>query len=751
MKSIAPILLCGILPVLEGCKHSPLTNPTLSGYVERDKCISCHEEIYNSYKGSHHDLAMDIATEETVLGNFDDYTFTHLGDAARFFRKGNQFFVYTKGAKGKYSEFKVKYVFGWTPLQQYLIEFPRGHYQVLPFCWDSQPLEQGGQRWFHIYDQERIPHNDILFWTGKQQNWNHVCAECHSTDLKKNYDHEQLTFNTSWKEIDVSCDACHGPSENHLKWAELNEKGKNTDRFVNMGYAFNFPDDSATWEFDMEKGTAYRSKIRNNHQEVELCARCHSRRLQIWEDYVHGELLMQTHIPELLTPRLYHVDGQIKDEDYVYGSFLQSSMYHQGVTCTDCHDAHSMQIKAPANVLCATCHLNEKYNNYTHHFHRIDSTGGSCKDCHMPETTYMVVDPRQDHSIRIPRPDLSLKINTPNACTQCHTDQTDNWANQWFRKWYGDKYDTLEHFGEVFYAALQHDPGALDRLITILNDKENPEIVRATAILYMENIPSAKSARRIQQAVTDQSPMIRMAAIQVLGRIQGNESVQFAMQLINDSVRAVRYEAALAYSRVSAETKAGLLRDKEKKQLNEYIQMLMVNNDQAATHVNLGIYYQGENKPDSAYYSYKQALMVDSNSVEAVINIADLYRAQNRDREGEKLLAEYANKYSERPEVYNALGLLYVRQKKSDEALVMFERSVQLAPENTYYIYVYGVALNSMGKSEEAVKVLEKGYEINPFDFNIAYSLAAIYNEMGDESNFQKFYNQVLFLQQDMN
>jgi Flp pilus assembly protein TadD len=748
MKLQALIFFFCILIFSVSCNRPPYPNPIIKGYVERSKCKRCHEEVYNTFVDSHHDLAMEIASEESVLGNFDNQIITHLGDAARFYKKDGRYFVYTKGADGSYADFEVKYTFGWTPLQQYLIEFPRGYYQVLPFCWDSQPEELGGQHWFHIYDQERISPDDVLFWTGKQQNWNHVCAECHSTNLKKNFDNRNLTFHTTWTEIDVSCDACHGPSENHLKWAYRDEKGKSTKRFTNMGYAFSFPNDSATWDFDMEKGIAYRSKPRNNHQEIELCARCHSRRLQIWEEYIHGEPLMQTHIPEVLTPRLYHVDGQIKDEVYVYASILQSTMYQQGVTCTDCHDPHSMQIKAPANILCATCHLNEKYNNYSHHFHRIDSTGGSCKDCHMPENTYMVVDPRQDHSIRIPRPDLSLKIGTPNACIQCHQDQTNEWAAAWFRKWYGNKYDTIGHFGEIFFSAQQRNPEALDGLIDILNDRDQPEIVRASAIVYMEFIQTRKSISRILSAVSDNSPLVRMTAMQVLGRISGEESLQASLKLMNDPIRAVRYEAVLAYTRTPYSEKAGILRKDQKNRLDEYIDMLMVNNDQAATHVNLGILYQGENKTDSAMRAYRDALRIDSNSVEAAVNIADLYRASNMDKKGEELLLAFRKKHPDRPEICNALGLLYIRQKKHEEALELFSRSVELEPQNTYYIYIYGVALNSVGKKKEAIEVLQRGFEINPFDYNIAYTLAAIYHEIGDEDNFQKYYKQVERLQQ---
>lgn len=745
------LYFAAIVLLIISCNRGPKTNPTLTGYVERSKCYTCHEEVYKKYTGSHHDLAMEIATDETVLGDFDNLTIIHLGDAVKFYKKDERYFVYTKGVNGEYSDFEVIYTFGWTPLQQYLIEFPRGYYQVLPYCWDSQSEEEGGQRWFHVYDQEKIPHDDVLFWTKNQQNWNHVCAECHSTNLKKKFDISSLGFNTNWKEIDVSCDACHGPSENHMKWAELDEKGKSTDRYPNMGYAFNFPNDSAYWEFDMEKGTAFRSKPRTNHKEVELCARCHSRRMQIWDKYIHGESLMQTHLPELLVPRLYHVDGQIKEEDYMYASFLQSMMYKQGVTCTDCHDAHSMQIQAEGNLLCAKCHVHTKYNNYEHHFHIADSTGGSCKDCHMAQTTYMVVDPRQDHSIRIPRPDLSLKLGTPNSCTQCHTDETDIWAAGWFRKWYGKKYDTINHFGEVFYSALHYDPDALYGLIDIAQDFEQAPIVRATALKYMEYIPSMHSVKQLQKYTNDSSAMVRMAAIQTLSLLHGNQSVSYSIKLLNDSVRAIRYEAANAYSKVSDIEKKNQLRESHKQSLQEYIQMLLVNDDQSATHVNMGIYYSNENMLDSALICYENALRVDSTAVEASINIADMYRSYNRDDEGEVILKQSLKKNPNRPELYHALGLLYTRKGQTKKALEMIARSNELEPSNTYYIYVYGIALNSGGDSQHAIEILEKGYQINPLDYNILQALSSICRDIGNENQFQYYYAKMLKLQGQSN
>ncbi|MBN1599132.1 MAG: hypothetical protein JW894_12635 [Bacteroidales bacterium] len=737
-----PILTCW-------CKSCKTENEVQ--YIDRKYCIECHKEAYDEYTGSHHDLAMDIANSKTVLGNFNNVTFIHLGDTARFYKHGDNYFVYTKGKDGKYAEFEVVYTFGYTPLQQYLIRFPKGYFQTLPFCWDSRPAEEGGQRWFHIYDQEKIEHDDELYWTEAQQNWNHVCAECHSTELKKNFDVKTLSFNTSWSEIDVSCDACHGPSGNHLKWAELDEKGKSTDKYPNMGYGFRFPNDSAMWIFDMEKGTAFRNKPRTNRQEIELCARCHSRRFQIWDQYVQGEPLMQTHIPDLLETRLYYPDGQIKEEDYVYGSFLQSKMYTQGVTCTDCHNYHSYQVQAPGNILCAKCHVYTKYNSYEHHFHDPDSTGGSCQDCHMPKTRYMVVDPRLDHSIRVPRPDLSDKIGAPNSCIQCHSDKDNKWATYWFKKWYGNKYDTFVHFGEIFHAATIQQPGTSDKLIALISDKEQNEIVRASAVRYIRNYPLMRTVEFLKGQIKDTAAMVRLAAIQTLDEIYQNESLEQTIILAHDSIRAVRYQALSVYSLIPYGNKSGKEKMVTQKQINDYINMLKVNSDQVATFVNLGLLYQNSNNTDSALYYYDIALSLDSNSMETLLNKADVFRQRGNEKEVFNILSECLNKFPESPEVYNSLGMHYTRIKQSVKALEMFKKSMEYSRYNAYFVYIYAIALNSSGNPEKAIEILEHGYQLHPNDYNILYALTSISRESGNITAFEKYYNKLQELQNAMN
>ncbi len=183
----------------------------LASFVGAETCASCHKPEANAWRGSHHALAMQHATQATVLGDFNNASFEHFGQRSRFFRDGDKFLVETDGADGKLATFEIKFTFGVEPLQQYLVAFPDGRLQALPIAWDSRPKEQGGQRWMHLYPGEHIDSNDELHWTKISQNWNFMCASCHSTNLHKNFDAATDTFHTDYSELNVACEVLPRP------------------------------------------------------------------------------------------------------------------------------------------------------------------------------------------------------------------------------------------------------------------------------------------------------------------------------------------------------------------------------------------------------------------------------------------------------------------------------------------------------------------------------------------------------------
>ena len=463
-----------------------------ASFVGAAACASCHRREHDAWKGSQHALAMQPATERSVLGDFRNATFTDGAVTSRFSRKGDGYWVRTDGPDGRLADFRVKYTFGVDPLQQYLIEMSDGRVQALSIAWDARPRERGGQRWFHLYPGQGIEHTSELHWSGLQQNWNFMCADCHSTNVRKGYDAASNRFATTWSEIDVSCEACHGPASRHVAWAR---KPRWLAALLWRDHGLGAPlteRRGVTWSIDTATGTARRSIPAGTRTEVETCAPCHSRRTQVAPGYTAGTPLYDHYVPSLVMPGLYHADGQQRDEVYTYGSFAQSRMYHAGVTCADCHDPHTQRLRAEGNALCARCHAAARFDTPTHTFHAAGSESGRCVACHMPTTTYMQVDARRDHSLRVPRPDLSVSLGVPNPCTECHTGHSAQWAADALRARLGRDARGFQRFAEAFHAHEHGAAGADSALQVVFADSTQPAIVRATALARMADHADAR-------------------------------------------------------------------------------------------------------------------------------------------------------------------------------------------------------------------------------------------------------------------
>ena len=687
-------------------------------FVGAESCRECHSEQAQDWVGSHHDLAMQVADESTVLGDFGDVTSTHFGLSSQFFRRDGAYFVRTDGPDGEPTEYPIAYTFGVDPLQQYLIEFPDGRIQVLSVCWDTRSAEEGGQRWFHLYPNERIDHTDPLHWTGNYQNWNFMCAECHSTGLDKGYDAVTDRYATTWSEIDVSCEACHGPASQHVEWARGGRRGR--DR----GLAVRLKDtDGGEWVIDKRLGSAARSVPRKSQAELETCARCHSRRSVIAPEYVHGRPLLDSHLPALLEEPLYFADGQIRDEVYVYGSFLQSKMHAKGVTCSDCHDPHTLEVKyGGGNQLCNQCHLPEKFDTPAHHFHQPDSAGARCVECHMPERTYMVVDPRRDHSLRIPDPDLSVLLGTPNACNACHTDQDALWAAAAVAEWYGSERALGPHWGALFAAARAGLPGLDAALAGLIANTEVPAIVRATAVSLLRGRPDRSALPALAGALSDADPMVRSAAVDVLDSARDEARLPLGGIVLDDPVRAVRIGAGRVLASVPAQNLGADQKQAFERALAEYVAAQNVNADRAEAHVNLAGLYVDRGEPEHAEAALKRAIAQEPFFVGAYVNLADLYRSLERDDEGEAVLRKALEHAPDDAGVHHSLGLVLVRLGRVPEALLALQRAADLAPGNPRYAYVYAVALYEQ-EPARAIGVLEETHARHPGEHDVLQAL----------------------------
>jgi len=676
---------------------------------------------------------MQEATPKTVLGNFANATFRHAGVESTFFQRGGKFFVRTDGPEGKLSDFELGYTFGIAPLQQYLSALPGGRLQALSIAWDSRPSDQGGQRWFHLYPDDKIDYRDELHWTRRSQNWNFMCADCHSTDVRKNYDAAAATYGTTWKEIAVGCEACHGPGSAHLEWART----KPAD--ATMGLTAELSERAgARWTIDPATGNAARSRPREHDTEIEVCAPCHSRRSQIAEGYRAGLRFQDFYRPALLSPGLYFPDGQQRDEVYVWGSFLQSRMYHAGVTCSDCHDPHGSKVRAEGNALCARCHLAAKYDVPEHHHHPRESAGARCVNCHMPAKTYMIVDPRQDHSLRIPRPDLTVTLGTPNACNGCHRDRDAKWAAGAVADWFGHQPQGFQRFAEAFASAELGAADAGSSLVRVAADHSQPAIARATALEELTHYPAAATVQAAQTGLADPDALVRRASIETLDMLPPAQRLALLAPLLDDPIRTVRMEAAsvLADSMAGADASRRAAFDRA---AAEFESVQQYSADRPEGRAGLGSFFMREGRFDEAQAQFRSALALDPKYVPAYVNLANLLRIQGRDSEGEQALREGLRRAPEDAVLHHTLGLTLVRMGRKPEATAEFARAAKLAPTDVRFAYVYAVALQSGGRLPAALAEVNRALALRPDDRDLLIAAATFRRDSGDLAGARQY------------
>lgn len=700
-------------------------------YVGAGECQQCHPAEFAAWQGSHHALAMQVANEQTVLGDFNDVKFEYHGVKSTFFKRDGKFMVRTDGPDGKLTEYPIAYTFGVTPLQQYLIEFPGGRYQALGIAWDSRPQNEGGQRWFHLYPQEKVDHQDQLHWTGRYQNWNMQCAECHSTNLKKGYDAATDSYKTTFNEINVACEACHGAASQHIAWAKQAQPPYSAD--ADKGLAVKLQTQWQTsWVFANHDAKFAHREQAVNESAMNVCWACHARRSTLTEGNAPGLPLEDTHRPALLTQPTYHADGQQRDEDYTWGSFRQSKMFQNGVTCMDCHEPHALKLRAEGNAVCTRCHNAETFDTEKHHFHPANSKGAQCMECHAPEQNYMVIDGRHDHSFRLPRPDLSQTLASPNACNLCHQNRKPEWAAATMDKWYGKLWRERPHYGTALHHAVTQGIKALPTLIELAEDASKPAIVRASAIELSKPMMNPDLLITVREWLKDADPSIRTAALGLIEDVDPVNRVLAASPLLNDPIRGVRIEAARILADLPDSQFSGDRLKARDSALLEYRDFLTLNADWPSENVNLGNLVLRQGQPDAAIVAYLRAIKLDPLFAGAYVNLADAYRQLGRDAEGETYLRQGLSLLPKAADLHHALGLTLIRKGDQTSALTELAKAAKLAPENARYVYVYAIALNSTGKTKLALTVLKDADALHPFNMEILNALISMYLEMDD-------------------
>ncbi len=713
--------------LLASCDHSPppAAPPSPPEYVGAAACAGCHAGETVAWRASQHAHAMQSAGPDSVQGRFDGTA--PKGIPAKFSHGASGYTVHTAGSDGRPGDFNIGYSFGVDPLQQYLVPFSDGRLQALPYAWDARPAAQGGQRWFDLQACDPAKPGAARHWTGRDQNWNYQCADCHSTNLRRNYDAAEDRYATSWSDLAVACEACHGPGSRHLAWAR-HEPG--TDD-ANKGLAIALDErNGVAWPRDAASGEPRRNRPLEAHREVETCAACHSRRRPLGDDPTPTGRLLDRYEPALLDPGLYYPDGQQQGEVYIYGSFLQSRMYAAGVTCSDCHEPHSSRLRAEGNALCTQCHEAARYDNRAHHLHASGSAGAQCVACHMPARTYMQVDPRRDHSLRVPRPDLSLQYGVPNACNSCHRDKDAGWAAAAIEQAHGPLRKGYQRYAAALDAARRQAPDAVDQLLALAADAGSPAIARATAVAAL-NHPGPRSLQALQQAARDNDPLLRDAALEALLSYPPRQRAALALPLADDPVQGVRLKAGHALADVPDALLDQAQRAVRERAYAAWRASELASAERPESHVNLGGIAAERGETDEARRQFEAALKLDPRFVPAWADLAGLEQALGHEEQSGAILDQALRHVSGNADLLHLHGLWLIRNNRLREALEPLRRAAAAAPGNARYAYVYAVAVHATGQTAQALNLLEQALRGAPGEPDLLSAAATYAREAG--------------------
>lgn len=696
---------------------SRIQSTYVDGYVGDINCKSCHEQAYKTWQGSHHDLAMQVANDSTILGNFNNVKTTIDGVAYFFSKEKDTYFVDINEIDGTHKKYEITYAFGVTPLQQYLIEFDKGKKQVLRATWDTYK-----KRWYHQYAGDKISPHDWLHWTQGAQNWNTMCAECHSTNLKKNYLVEKDSFHTTFSVINVSCESCHGPGEKHMNWANENPDSKESHYIIGG---------------------------KTQIEQMNLCAPCHARRVKLTQNLEPGIPFEDQYLIQNVSSEFYHGDGQIDDEDYVYGSFLQSKMYKHKIKCGDCHDMHSLKLKKSGNALCLQCHV-PKYDTAEHHFHKVDTEASACINCHMTGKDYMGNDFRRDHSFRVPRPDQSEEFGTPNACIGCHKEQTNKWAADFVKKWYGSK--RPDHFSDYLLLSGTEDLSNSNRkkLDDFINNLNYPAIARSTVISNLEYSNNDQYGALLI-ALNDSSAIIRYNALLKFRNLSMQDRLSIAVEHANDSTRLVRIGAAQLVIGLDTNTLTTTDQATLNKSKGEFEAMMYSNADFSTGRMQLGDYFLQNNDFNNAIKNYQMALIKDSLLIPIYSNLATVYSMNGETDLALKTLNTYIRLSPNMARPYYLRGLLYFELKQKDKAVEDLNKAVQIDPLDTrsrYNLATFYFQEKQLNKAESQINAALK---VQPNNQDYKYLLALIYKEQGKFKSGQKIMEELRATQQNTN
>jgi tetratricopeptide (TPR) repeat protein len=689
-------------------------------YAGSASCEACHKDEYRQWQSSHHKLAErkpSASRDEAAFAAGQAVLSGEHSVAPR--RVGRSYQILATGWNHTQEVFAVSRVIGESPLREFLTPSSGGRLQTLEAAYDPRSND-----WFNVYGEENRRPGEWGHWTGRGMNWNSMCAACHNTAVRKNYDSATDSYHTTMAEPTVGCEACHGPLREHNEWQT---------RFGNSGAK----------DPTLKKLSA--------DQVVDNCGFCHARRGELTGEFTPGDNFSdQMRLTIVDNTAIYYADGQVRDEDYEYAAFLGSRMRARGVRCIDCHDPHTAKTLLPGNWLCLRCHAGGYTNApiidpLAHGHHRVfgqpagaspnpdlaaygtnlvQESGGECVNCHMPQTTYMQRHRRHDHGFTTPDPLLTKKAGIPNACNRCHVDRDADWALKWCDDWYGAKMNRpARERALVIAAARRGDPGASARLVTLYRLDDNPYWRAVAAGLLEAEVDEPPVRALLTAGVTDTNALVRSGCARSLqGAVQDPVVHAALVAGLRDPVRDVRLEASWALrAELDMRSKAGL----------ELQHSLAINADQPTGQAQLGGFALAAGDPNQAAAHYKKAVEWDAGSAAIRHDYAVVLARLQRPQAAVEQLQTATRLEPANAEYQFSLGLGWSELGQTSESIRCLREAVRLQPAFSRAWYNLGLALSSTGLTEQALDALAHAEATNQNDPEVPYASATILAGLG--------------------
>lgn len=691
-------------------------------HVGSDRCAACHAPEAKAWRTSQHRRDA-LPAPDALVAPFDGATLQAHGTTFTFDRSADGRPQVTTQTDEATTTYVVAHGIGAFPLQQVVVKGEAGALQVPTVAWDARPAADGGQRWFALQPDVPSGPGEALDWTGPAYNANHMCLECHVTGFTKGFDAEPGTYTSTWTEPQVGCEACHGPGAQHVAWADADgPTDASSDGLLDL--SGNEPE---AWVRAPDAPVAHLNGPPHQAQ-VDACGRCHARRSTLDDAHPDGAPLANTHRPALLEAHLYLPDGRIDDEVYVWGSFVQSRMHAAGVTCSDCHEPHSGAVLAEGNALCVRCHDAATYDTTQHHHHEE----GACVDCHMPERTYMGIDPRRDHSLKAPHPVRDAALGLRSTCTTgCHTDKDAAWAAQAASSWYGDEPHWDDAWIEALAAARGQQEEGAGKLAEALRDDDLPAIIRATLASEVARANTSVSREALSKLLSHPDPMVRLGALRGFESDPSPDKALVLARLLEDPSRPVRLEATRQLLGNTLSRFPTASRDQLLEGLAQLDARISRDADRPEGQLSRGVYETGRGRPELAEAAYREAIRMAPHDAAGWANLADLQRAQGQDAAALATLRRGLEQVPDDASLHHALGLALVRTGDRTDALTHLARAVELAPTDARMAFVYAIARKDLGQPKQAMAALEAAVQRMPGNLDLRYTLATLLEAEG--------------------